>query len=192
MSELTLNQLLRCAHVKRWHIMRVAREQNVAEHQWCVTTIAVALLDAIGDGKVPYKPTAEQMLWTIGWAMIHDTPEVVTGDIPAPMSQRLGDSLTDVEHETSSTWSSYRDWAKLHHDGVPYTVVKLADIIADVLFLSTEAVGAFSRAALGTLRVRLVEKVSEAKENHPNYDWAGAVDTVMQNATVVTPEEWMK
>src|SRR4051812_7836410 len=72
--ELTLEERLRCSHVKRWQIVRVAREQNEAEHLYQVRVLTLAFAGVVGF-------TDQDLLLAERWALEHDVPEVITGDL---------------------------------------------------------------------------------------------------------------
>ncbi len=74
---------LRCSIIKRWGIIKTSREQSVAEHSFNVAIITGKLCDMLEiDGNAKNGVIAE--------AILHDTDEVYTGDIPTPA--KLGTS----------------------------------------------------------------------------------------------------
>ena len=84
-SEKVLPSLLRAGLVKRWHVEGLPISQTTAEHSWGVAVIL-------------YLSGAPRNV--VGWALLHDMPEVSTGDMPGPEKRRnpaLGEALKDAE-----------------------------------------------------------------------------------------------
>jgi 5'-deoxynucleotidase len=87
MTRLTLAQRLRCAHVKRWSMVRVLREQNLAEHLMLVQIVALETVDRYLSGPNHVANPDKLRADVMEWAMWHDMPEVITGDVPTPMKK---------------------------------------------------------------------------------------------------------
>jgi 5'-deoxynucleotidase YfbR-like HD superfamily hydrolase len=79
--KLSFYELARTSHIKRWTIINTTREQNLAEHQYNVTVIALALYKAV----TGEKPTAT----FIAAALFHDSAEIRYGDIPTPAKAHI-------------------------------------------------------------------------------------------------------
>lgn len=190
MAELTLNQFLRCAHVKRWHIVRVARDQNLAEHQWCVAIIAMHMMKWIA-ADADSEPWAEdvQELWRIvmHWSLFHDTPEVITGDMPTPMAAR-GHKSIQLERSLSANWSQLQVDANDYAAGLPAMIVKLADITADLLFMEEEGIGKHSEGVTEGIAARLRNKTHEAKQTFPNIRWHHLIAAMLTEARATIHE----
>lgn len=137
MPDLSIQECLRAGHVKRWHIVRVGREQSIAEHMYLVWLLTMELCDRLrADDRV--HELAEQ------WALHHDLPEVIVGDLPTPTKRAMkvgGSNLIDrMEDEASDRVRLLR--AEL--DKVPDAVllVKTADLIESLRFLAIEKMDA--------------------------------------------------
>jgi len=91
---LQINEILRAQDVKRWGIVRMHKQQSLAEHSFNVAMIARAFCKAIGIED-------EQVTKA---ALCHDLDEIITGDIPTPfkaMARRKGTELNDIyKHAT--------------------------------------------------------------------------------------------
>src|SRR5690606_20843295 len=85
MFPLHLTDALRASDVVRWQIVRVLKGQSVAEHSFNVALIALELADRlkVDRGEV------------LHYAILHDLPEVLTGDIPTPTKRVIGKDLLD-------------------------------------------------------------------------------------------------
>jgi len=73
--------------VKRYHTIDTVKEQTVADHTWGVLMIVRYL-------------TGRPSWSLVEAALLHDVPEVVTGDVPAPakwQSQQPCDALDEIE-----------------------------------------------------------------------------------------------
>lgn len=98
---------LRCSIVKRWGIIKMSTTQSVAEHSFNVAVITGKLCDVLGlDGNHKNQLMVE--------AILHDTDEVYTGDIPTPAKAN------------SSSHCNY--------------IVKLADCIEALIFLRSNCI----------------------------------------------------
>jgi len=80
-----LTEKLRAGHVRRWHIVAMAREQTVAEHMYRVGVIAEEILRIIGR----FNWDDNLTLNTMRWATIHDRHEFLLGDLPTPGKDAL-------------------------------------------------------------------------------------------------------
>lgn len=170
MPELTLSELLRCQHVKRWHIVRVAREQTVAEHQWAVAMIARVIAD-----RLHVEPAH-----LLEWSLWHDVPEVVIGDLPTPMSEAVGHLLEQAEAGVSEKWTSLR--VSVPPDSLTATIVKLADLIEAITFLHIDGIGDYARSVRRRLYSSLQQKVAEARDRFPAYGFHRVINEVLVEA----------
>lgn len=166
MAELTLAQQLRCTTVTRWHIVRTMRQQTVADHQWATYTIACALQQ-----ELKYDLSDRYQLLFLQWALFHDVPEVIVGDLPSPTSAALNHHLTMLIRDTSDTWAFLNNWANTFDSGVPATIVKLAELLTDWQFLRQEGVGTHAEQVTASLSKRITDKTTEAMTKHPRFEW---------------------
>lgn len=143
MKHLTLEQRLRSAHVKRWHMVRVFREQTLAEHSMLVQIVALEAADRFlaVDLKSVGDPVAFR-LRVMEWAMWHDMPEVVTGDVSTPMKRFMGDNgapglLDTIEKQIDGTYCRLG----LEAGDIVESIVKFADLFEAIRFLHLEGHG---------------------------------------------------
>ncbi|MBQ2642288.1 MAG: 5'-deoxynucleotidase [Eubacterium sp.] len=88
--------LARMKHINRWGLMRNANKENIAEHSLEVAFIAHAL--AVIGNTYFGKDLDEKHIAVLG--MYHDTPEIITGDMPTPIkyyAPEIRDSYKKVE-----------------------------------------------------------------------------------------------
>lgn len=141
-AELTLKDKMRAAHVKRWHIVRTLREQNIAEHSFIVMLIAMEILKRSGNDPDQRGAIHGELGYdTLRWAMWHDLLEIKTGDIATPTKRRIEalspELLESIEKEFSP------EYARISADTTKTVkmVVKMADMIEAVAFISEEGSG---------------------------------------------------
>ena len=173
MSNFTLEQKLRTGHVKRWQIVRVAREQTIAEHMYRVYQIAIDMCAGLSLGS--------KVLKVGQWALMHDLPEVITGDIATPTKRTMRQAVPGhdpIHHVELSLDTGYRElYLELkEHDPVCLDVVKLADLLEAINFLMVEGMGKHADEVLMGLRMAYLEKVSKCRESYTSIDWSYASD----------------
>lgn len=184
MSELTLNELMRCTSVTRWHIVRTLRQQSVAEHQWAVAIIAMDLVE-----RLQYLVADGAMMQIVSWALLHDSVEVITGDIPSPVSAQLKPSIALLSELSSQRWTQLRQFARTHDEGAPEAIVKLADLIADWAFLDVEALGQHAHHVGLGLKDRIVSYAVDSQGKFPMLDWQHAVLSVLKELSTLNREK---
>jgi 5'-deoxynucleotidase YfbR-like HD superfamily hydrolase len=81
-----IHDILRTADVKRWHIVRTLKEQSVAEHSFNVCFIARAIAKEAGVDDVEITKAA----------LAHDLDEVLLGDIPTSVKERVKENGVDI------------------------------------------------------------------------------------------------
>lgn len=84
-----LKDLLALSHVPRWTTHPVARPQNVADHSFRVTVIAMFICD-----RLHMSPLEHYLV--MRWCLVHDGPEAKTGDIPKTLKRHLP-NLHEIE-----------------------------------------------------------------------------------------------
>lgn len=132
---LALSRLLAVGHVKRWHMVRVLREQTLGEHLARVQLIAMDVIDE-------YDPHNDALrLCTMQWALWHDMPEVVTGDVSPPYKSMLREKdhciLRNIDESVDERFKSLSN----ESGEIAQTIVKFADMAEAVHFLSEDGFG---------------------------------------------------
>lgn len=77
----------RMKNIYRWGLMRNTRRENLSEHSLETAQIAHALA-LIGNKRLGKKYNAD---FAATVAMYHDTPEIITGDMPTPVKYYNGE-----------------------------------------------------------------------------------------------------
>jgi 5'-deoxynucleotidase len=157
--DLTLTQLMRVGHLKRWHMVRTTREQTLAEHITLVQVISLDVVARLGIQRA--EPTQFLQEQVRRWAYWHDMPEVLTGDISPPfkmMADREVRGLMDsLERSTDSRYAAIMDATC----DTAHQIVKFADMLEAMVFLRAEGIGPRAVEIVGLIGESLGRVVGE-------------------------------
>lgn len=156
MTELTLFDLLRASHVQRWHILNCSRQQNVAEHSYMVTVIALALYRLMVGTNPTNMDEAEIMQLLVG-ALFHDSPEIRTGDIPTPGKLLIEDFAPGVFQQMDK---SLMPTLPFVGGVVPPNLrrfIKMADTIEAAHWIRNNGAGDYARQVADKCRTKVAE-----------------------------------
>jgi len=131
----TTAELLRLSHIRRWGIVQTAVPQTVAEHSWRVWCLVRQWSEVVA-------LTVEEKAWAEELALLHDVPEIRTGDCPTPAkSPEMKALLTEVEAEI------YPPLAALEKEANQCSkdYMKFCDIAESVIFLHVNGLGAHAK-----------------------------------------------
>lgn len=119
-----LTMIMRSARVKRYHTEDTTRTQTVGEHTYGVMWLAYLLSDQ--------KPSMALILA----AMMHDSAEHVTGDVPSPIKRKAGvkESFDALEEQVFKRMGI--EIPELTKD--EQHILKLADCMEGALFCWSE------------------------------------------------------
>lgn len=174
MSEFTLAERLRTAHVTRWQIVRTQRQQTLAEHLYLVRTFTLAFAEA-ARFEPAYVELAEQ------WALEHDVPEVKTGDLATPVKEAMREAVPHddpIRRIELSMSDSYRRLYTEVKEESPWVrdLVKMADLVEAVAFLEVEGIGPHAKQVQRELWTAFTNLRDAAVERHPIYNWQAVYD----------------
>lgn len=119
MHKTTLNNLMNLTHVKRWTIVPMRREENVAEHSFRVAAIAEYLADRI-EADDNFEGSLDRLM-ILRIALRHDLDEVFSGDVPTPCKP-----LLDTKKLAERIDNEIRHIKGMEKE---YAIVKLADTL---------------------------------------------------------------
>lgn len=118
--------IARSNYVQRWHLTPTSIVQTVAAHHACVASLMHGL---------PFDLSPENRAVAVRWALVHDLPEVLTGDYPSHIKQaypELKALLHRIEGEIMPEWWVNDRAAFEALPGVIKRMVKACDL-ADTL-----------------------------------------------------------
>lgn len=124
-----IDEKMRVSHVKRWQIVRTAREQTLAEHLYRVWLLVREFGPRVG-------LSPDEVRAAENFALLHDLPEIKTGDIATPVKSML----PPLDHIESAFSHEHLD-AMASCTRKSLKLVKLCDLIEAATFLAVEAVG---------------------------------------------------
>lgn len=163
---LTVAEQLRAAHVRRWHIVQVAREQTLAEHLYCVAIISGSLAQRMRwDGLLHYS----QKIQLLNWALTHDIMEVRTGDTPTPFKRALekvaGKNIVEAA-EAEIDGDALGLYRQIRNTPIEM-IVKLADLLEAIKFLDENGLGDHAQSVLDGIRKDFSDHVDDAEKKYP-------------------------
>ncbi|MEG0869278.1 MAG: YfbR-like 5'-deoxynucleotidase [Hafnia sp.] len=127
----------RASNVGRWHSVPCHRYQSIAEHQYMVTMYGRELLKRI----MPSSSVQDRCL-LMEYCLVHDLPEVITGDMATPVKLRLESFYADGECPLDKLEVELcQDYADLKEeiDNTPLArIAKLADVLEAIKFIKEE------------------------------------------------------
>ncbi|MBK1718498.1 YfbR-like 5'-deoxynucleotidase [Thiocystis violacea] len=176
---LNMQDIARSGHVTRWHSVRCARGQTLAEHHYLVAMIARELMGRLLGEAV----SAETRLLVLEYALTHDTPELLMGDLPSPLKRRIAeiagdqDPLARIEHEIAPDIVARK--AALQGSALAY-IVKLADLMDGCLFIREEGIGRHASIVAEKSETMLGDKLQEARKCFPELDWTQVMELYSQ------------
>lgn len=124
-----IDEKMRVSHVSRWQIVRTARTQTLAEHLYRVWLL-------VREFGPRARLTPEEQKAAEEFALLHDLPEVKTGDIATPVKSML----PPLDHIEGQYSHEYLD-AMAACNRKSLRLVKLCDLVEALCFLSIEAMG---------------------------------------------------
>lgn len=136
-NALKLEDIRATKDVKRWHMIRVKREQNLAEHSFMVALIAGKLSEILMEPL-----TEREEADVLKLSLLHDIPEVEFGDIPTPTKKKLAQiGLGDVYGVLEAHfWHSRgsKSIPEFNASARVRNLVRLADLMEATMFYNEE------------------------------------------------------
>lgn len=151
-----LETVMRLQAVKRWHMVDYTRTQTLAEH-----SANVALLAMLIARTAPIEWFDTHTVVAAA-ALVHDTPEVFTGDIPSHTKRHLP-GVRDLEARVSHV--NFHVEANVH----TRRLIKLCDLADGIRFIRLHGVDITAVHAQEGLEDQLAARFEEVKEIWPDH-----------------------
>lgn len=169
--DFSFNQHMRMSSVKRWVIIEMSRAQSVAEHSFNVAVIANGLLSKMAVDVCFHMNDILHIDANINlvradvleWALMHDLPEVLTGDIPTPVKKHLRDSIDGME---DTIFPGYGNMRKRFEGTIVEVIVKLADDIDAIQFAERFCIDPKKISILLEMEEKLAGRIAEAEKKY--------------------------
>lgn len=149
-----IKDLMRVSHVKRWQIVRVGREQTLAEHLYRVFLLVREFGPLVG-------LTPEEVKAAEEFALVHDLPEIMTGDIASPVKSHL----PPLDHIEATFTRQHID-AMAACTRKSLKLVKLCDLIEAAVFLEVEGIGQHAYEVEKEIVTKIVEMADSQGWSH--------------------------
>ena len=124
MLDFKLAQTLKLSAIDRWLIVDMSRKQSVAEHSYNVAMISVTIADNIHT--ITSQSIYEEIMY---WSLVHDLPEMVTGDIPTTMKKYI-----DANRMADDLYPLWKQHKNIINGSAAMDIVKAADYLDAIQF----------------------------------------------------------
>lgn len=170
---LSIKDIARSGHVTRWHSVRTSRNQNLAEHQYMVAMLAQEM--ALRIFNAPLSDSDYRALTE--YALRHDTPEIVLGDIPGPVKRKLEliyDEESPFDELEASVCSRFKAAKERVQNSALMVIVQLADLADAIVFITEEGNSKQAYKISEQTRQYFYRCITEASEFYSDLNWDGA------------------
>jgi 5'-deoxynucleotidase YfbR-like HD superfamily hydrolase len=161
------------ANVTRWHSANCMRYPSIAEHSYLVAMYARYLAFVIAPNMSP-----EDTLLMNDLCLVHDLPEVKTGDMATPLKRLLesmfpkGESPIDKIEE--KICAPYADLRERTHGSYVAVIAKLADIMDAIKFIASEGKGSEAQRIQRERTLAFQDYVKLGLKGWPEHNWLEA------------------
>lgn len=165
--DFSFEEVMRLSNLKRWGIVEMSRSQSVAEHSYNVAMIAAYIVDRLPNEIRP----AGLRETVVNWSLVHDLPELTTGDIPTPVKEEIGEALGKAERTLFPEIMSYKDSV----GKLGLAICKVADLMEATQFANKFCVDSRKKEIIE----EIIWKVEEVATENLDTDTAIILDKVI-------------
>tara|TARA_R110000744_G_C19371646_1_gene562790 strand:+ start:22958 stop:23494 length:537 start_codon:yes stop_codon:yes gene_type:complete len=165
--DFSFEEVMRLSNLKRWGIVEMSRSQSVAEHSYNVAMIAAYIVDRLPNEARP----AGLREAVTNWSLVHDLPELLTGDIPTPIKEEIGEALKKAERKLFPQIMMYKD----NVGKLGLAICKVADLMEAIQFANRFCVDSRKKEIID----EMVWKMEEVATENLDTDTAIVLDKVM-------------
>ena len=149
--DFSFEEVMRLSNLKRWGIVEMSRSQSVAEHSYNVVMISAYIVDKLPN---EIKPAGLREI-VVNWSLVHDLPELVTGDIPTPIKELIRTSLDGAEKDLFPELSLYKEsLCELSR-----VICKIADLMEAIQFANKFCVDSRKKEIIDEMKWNVDEVV---------------------------------
>lgn len=145
-------EYLRASHISRWGIVQTSHRQNIAEHQyrvWLLTRHWGKIAGLTKDEQI----NAEEL------ALVHDLPEIRTGDAPTPhKTPEIKAFLSQVEHQILPELAALEERVTSRAKDL----VKFCDTAEAILFLKVNGLGKHAEDVQALLEEQMLGRLRKS------------------------------
>jgi 5'-deoxynucleotidase YfbR-like HD superfamily hydrolase len=186
---LTIRDKLRASSVNRWHTLgNINRTQNIAEHSFSMALLADDLLRRLYKSINAF-PSTDELYLVMRYSLVHDLPEVLTGDGPSPYkvflskhAANFSELLKKVEFQCVPELAELDDAFRKHP--LLGVVCKACDCIEAYHFISINGNISGDQDHIKIVQNKLLQAIMKVKKKgliiNPNLDWS-EVDNLIED-----------
>ena len=165
----TISKVMKLSTIKRWGIIDTSRNQSVAEHTYNVTMIALMIFNKLVDdttgANIGGKVTEKDRATLLTWALVHDLPEILTGDLPTVIKADMREAIDKLENKHFPMTMAYERATKK----VIIDIVKVADCMEAVRWASLYCVDVNKGNIISEMVNKVYSNIMSIEENHGVY-----------------------
>lgn len=159
--------VMRIHSVKRWHMIDTTRQQTLAEHSANVALLAMTIASMCPLFRF------DSACAIAAAALVHDTPEAFTGDIPTHTKRQI---IGLEALENSVTHPIFRIGVNPSSEAL----IKLCDLADGIRFIRLHGVDLTARHAREGLEAQFAKKFESVKTD---LEWPDNVIQIVRNTT---------
>lgn len=163
--KLMLNREQMLGQVMRWQIVPTIKQQSTAEHSFFVALLVPRIAALIR-----WRANNQQFYWLNRYALLHDSLEGITGDVPTPVKKYLPELKSAEQALLAECSTEYRNYMRQIADGVLIwsdikAIVAFADSLEAAIFLRKEY--RLGNRAVSTVLAEIVARLRTGYEKLP-------------------------